>query len=376
VAPGGRAGGAVAATTVALRRPLVVQAGAHPARAALTVDATHGVEITSVADDEVVIHRGGAARAYTDLAPGTTHDLDGVTVRTLDHPGGELLCRFATVNDVHFGEVRAGVMEGTDYEPLEVEPGEEPYAEMMNAAAVAEIAAIDPAAVVAKGDLTTRGTAEEYERFLAVYGGAFGERLHHVRGNHDAMAGRIQGVDGIPALVEVPGARLALLDTVVPGRDGGQVSAEQLAWLDDVAADADRDGIALLAFGHHHCWDPGSRTRPANYFGINPDDSERLIGVFARHRSLRGWFAGHTHRNRVRRFPATGGVPFVEVACVKDFPGTWAEYRVYEGGILQVHRRLSSDAALSWSERCRSLFGGLYPDYAFGSLEDRCFPLP
>ena len=27
-----------------------------------------------------------------------------------------------------------------------------------------------------------------------------------------------------------------------------------------------------------------------------------------------------------------GGVPSIEVGCVKDFPGTWAEYRVYEGG--------------------------------------------
>ena len=47
----------------------------------------------------------------------------------------------------------------------------------------------------------------------------------------------------------------------------------------------------------------------------------------------------------------TGDVPFVEVACVKDYPGSWAEYRVFEGGVLQVHRRLSSPAALAWSER-------------------------
>ena len=34
--------------------------------------------------------------------------------------------------------------------------------------------------------------------------------------------------------------------------------------------------------------------------------------------------------------------PFVEVACVKDYPGSWAEYRVFEGGVLQVHRRIST----------------------------------
>ena len=91
--------------------------------------------------------------------------------------------------------------------------------------------------------------------------------------------------------------------------------------------------------------------------------------------TLVGYFAGHTHRNRVRRFAATGEVPWVEVASVKDFPGSWAEYRVFDGGILQIHRRISSPAALDWSERTRALFGGLYPSYAFGRLEDRCFPI-
>jgi predicted phosphodiesterase len=335
------------------------------------------IEVTTVADDEVVLHDGGSVRAYGELTPGTEHDLDGVAVRTLEPPGGELLCRFATVNDVHFGETRCGVVEGSDVGPvLGVEPGEEPYPEVMNRVAVAEISAIDPSVVLSKGDATAEGTAAEYGRFLEVYGGAFGDRLVHVRGNHDAMGGLPHGTASIPALVELPGVRLAVLDTVVPGRAGGRVDAEQLEWLDDIASDAHHDGVPVLVFGHHHCWDPTSRERPRDYFGINPDDSERLVEVFARRPALRGWFAGHTHRNRVRRFPATGDVPFVEVACVKDFPGTWAEYRVFEGGVLQVHRRLSSPDALSWSERCRALYGGAYPWYAFGELDDRCFQIP
>ena len=63
------------------------------------------------------------------------------------------------------------------------------------------------------------------------------------------------------------------------------------------------------------------------------------------------------------------------MACVKDFPGTWAEYRVFEGGILQVHRRIPTPEALAWSERCRAMLGGFYPQYAFGLLADRCFPV-
>ena len=89
--------------------------------------------------------------------------------------------------------------------------------------------------------------------------------------------------------------------------------------------------------------------------------------------------AGHTHRNRVRHFAAPGAFPFVEVACVKDFPGAWAEYRVFEGGLLQVHHRIGAPEALAWSERCRVLysdFGLDYTSYALGTLTERCFNIP
>ena len=92
---------------------------------------------------------------------------------------------------------------------------------------------------------------------------------------------------------------------------------------------------------------------------------------------IAGYFCGHTHRNRVRHFEATGSMPWVEVACVKDFPGSWAEYRVFDGGILQIHRRISTPATLEWSETCRGLYDGHidYPAYAMGTLADRCFPI-
>jgi 3',5'-cyclic AMP phosphodiesterase CpdA len=239
----------------------------------------------------------------------------------------------------------------------------------MNRGAIDEIAALDPDAVVVKGDLTSRGSQEEYARFLEFYGGAFGDRLHHVRGNHDGYYGETFASDA-PFVVELPGVKLAVIDTVIPRETPGQVSSEQLEWLGEVAADSDRP---VLVFGHHHVWSPESPNRPQDYFGINPDDSERLIELFGAQPDLKGYFAGHTHRNRVRRMSFTGDVPWVEVACVKDFPGAWAEYRVFEGGILQVHRRISSPDALAWSERTRDMYGGIYFEYAFGDLADRCF---
>lgn len=337
-------------------------------------DETPMPELSTVANDEAVVHVGAQVRRYPDLAPDTPYALDGIEFHTLVQPGGELLATVATVNDVHFGETECGVIEGLEMGPiLRSEPGEPPYPHVMNSAAIAEIAALaggaGPDAVVAKGDLTTDGTDEEYAQFLDHYQRAFGDRLYHVRGNHDAYRGQSFAADA-PQEVVLPGVILAVLDTVIPTRTSGQVSAQQLEWLDELGSRADRP---VLVFGHHHPWDPGSASRPGEYFGINPDDSERLVAVLARRPRLVGYFAGHTHRNRVRRFAAAGDIPWVEVASVKDFPGTWAEYRVYDGGILQIHRRVSSPDALAWTERTRAMFAGMYAGYSFGSLDDRCF---
>ena len=343
--------------------------GPAPALAALS---SAVLELTTVADDEVALFDGPEMRRFDGLEPDHEYELEGISVRTLPRPGGERLATIATVNDVHFGEVECGVLEGLDLGPiLKSEAGQPPYPETMNRGAIAEITALDPDAVVVKGDLTTHGSAEEFKWFLDAYQPAFGDRLHYVRGNHDASTGESFASDA-PFHVELPGICLAVIDTVIPERHTGQVSAEQLEWLDELAARSDRP---VLVFGHHHAWSPLSNNREPTYFGINPDDSERLIDIVARRPALVGYFAGHTHRNRVRRFPASGDVPWVEVACVKDFPGAWAEYRVFEGGVLQVHRRISTADALAWTERTRALFGGMYPGYSFGGLDDRCFPI-
>jgi Icc protein len=330
------------------------------------------VDLTTVADDEAVLHDGVVVHEHPGLTPDTDYDLDCHHFRTLPRPPGDRRATVATVNDVHFGEIECGILNGVDDHPIyRAAPGDDPYPEVMNRAAIADIKALDPDTVVVKGDLTSMGTRAEYQAFLNAYGPAFGEKLVHVRGNHDAYHGE-DFASHAPLVVTLPGVTLAVIDTSIPGLASGGVSAESLAWLDQTAAEADRP---VLVFGHHHVWSPDSPKRPEAYFGINPDDSERLVEVVARRPRIVGYFAGHTHRNRVRRFSATGDVPWVEVACVKDFPGAWAEYRVYEGGILQVFRRISAPEALAWSEKTRDMYAGLYEMYAFGALADRCFAI-
>jgi 3',5'-cyclic AMP phosphodiesterase CpdA len=338
--------------------------------------AVDGFELTTVADDAIVLHRGDETFRYEELRPDSEHEFHGVVARTLPRPAGELLCRFATVNDVHFGETECGRIDDHPLGPiLRRRPGERPYPELMNGAAVEEITEIEPEVVIVKGDLSNDGTDEEWAAFEACYRDAFGTRLHVVRGNHDAHRG--QTAYAGDQWITLAGLAVALLDTTIPHATPGALRPEQIEWLDDHLATAGR----TLLLGHHQQWVPGGggpERRSDDYFGLHPDSSDALDSVCVRHGNVIGYAAGHTHRHRVRRMAASG-LPTIEVGCVKDFPGSWAEYRVYEGGVMQVVHRISDPEALRWSNRCRILysdFGVDYVRYAMGELGDRCFVIP
>ena len=159
--------------------------------------------------------------ATEGLQPGTEQRAGPLTVRTLRRPPGERLATVATVNDLHFGETACGVIAGLDLGPvLHAESGRAAVPAVMNQAAVAEIDAIAPDAVVAKGDLTSSGTAEQYEQFLATYGSAFGDRLAvHPRQPRQPGRGRLRPRR---RAVVLPGVTLAVLDTSRPGQVGGR----------------------------------------------------------------------------------------------------------------------------------------------------------
>jgi len=328
--------------------------------------ATAPVELTTVTDTEAVLHDGPRVVRVDGLRPGREQTVEGVTFRTLPRPRGQRLATVATVSDLHIGETECGRYEGVNLgPPLRAEPDEPPYPETMARAAAAEIAAAGPDAVLAKGDLTGQGAGAELATFLDIFEAPFGDRLHRTYGNHDVSSRSELCPEPVTELVSVAGARIALLDTSLPGQVGGQLAEDQLAWLDDLGTD---DSTPVLVFGHHPLFDHASFTA-----GINAEDSDRLVELFTRRPALVGYFAGHTHRNLVRRLPATGDVPWAEVGATKDYPGVWAEYRIHEGSVMQVVHRISSPEALSWTDRTRAMFGGLYPSYAFGSLADRCF---
>lgn len=329
-------------------------------------------DLTTVTDDGAVFHHGGEVERIDGLTPDTEYEHRGHRFRTLARPPGELLSRFGTVNDVHFGEVECGrIADHTDGPILRAAPdAPEPYPVTMNRGAIDEMTAAGLDAVVVKGDLTNAALADEFAAFEASYLPPFAERLHVVRGNHDAMAGRTEYVGD--RWIELPGVAIALLDTVIPDRESGTLSEAQIAWLDDRAA---ASIVPVMVMGHHQQWVEGERS--PTYFGLDPDASDALAGVIERREAIVAYLAGHTHRHRVRRTAA--GVPSIEIGCVKDFPGVWAEYRVFGGGIQQIVHRISTPDALAWSEQCRVLyrdFGMDYAAYALGPLDHRCFVIP
>jgi len=322
-------------------------------------------EVVSVSSDEAVVLREGSWTTYRGLDASTSYVLDGAPVTTLARPG-ERLATVATTNDVHFGEQVCGMVEGADMGPVfSVPDGAEGYPEMMSRHGVAEIAEHQPDAVVVKGDLTADGTEEQYRAFLGCYGAAFGDRLLHVRGNHDCY--RYQQFAATPFQeIAVPGALVALLDTCRPGRVNGELHAEQLDALDELGARADRPVIVL---GHHPIWDARIEPRHDEVFGLLPASTEALVAVMTRRPALVTYAAGHTHRTHVVEI---GAVPYVEVASLKEFPGAWCEYQIFDGGILQVVRRVRHPEALAWSERTAAMYQGAFRPYAYGDLAERC----
>jgi Icc protein len=350
--------------------------------------ATRVVRIEGLAPDteqRVEIHVAGAAAPARDR-------YFPESVRTLPAPRAGRTARFATMNDLHFGEPRFGGQLTADHEYGDAADGfplilagdtEVPYWRIMNDDAIAEINAADVDAVVIKGDIADRGLPEQFgfarESFAKI------RAPHHAfLGNHDYY-GRHNGageVDGYallgqppaPRTVDLGGWRLVLLETALPGDHHGVFDAERLDWLARTLDETREMQIPTLLFMHHQPVPPEHRDSYPNSIGMLPEHSTDFFALIGSQPQVKGVLIGHTHRNRVRRHRASGPVPFVEVNCTKDYPGGWGHYELFEdGSFRQEVRRTASERALAHSTTCRAAFRGLYRDFSLGSLAERSF---
>ncbi len=315
------------------------------------------------------------------LSPGTTYDVvasaRGVPafracrLTTLLPPPGRLLARFATVSDIHIGEKQFGIL-GRIHDT-----GTTPYPLRAWQAAVAEAADWGAELLVVKGDLT-RDSAPAEVRDVAGLLAAAPMRTHSILGNHDSHLG--VNVIGIldhagspvtlqPRALDIPGLRLLLLNTMHadPRYHRGHVPVEQAALVAELAAAA--PGPVWLAMHHP----PDLHRYPTCYPpGVPFAESRALLRALEEANPSTFVTCGHRHRNRLYRH---GRLVISEVGSTKDYPGCWAGYKVFEGGLVQTVRRIARPDVIAWTEVTKRAMNGQWGRWSPGRLDDRCFAL-
>lgn len=165
---------------------------------------------------------------------------------------------------------------------------------------VAAVGRLDPQpdVVVLTGDLVDFGRPEEYEHLRSLLA-PLRQRVVAVPGNHDdrdAMRAAFAADGYLPAsgflqfaIDDLP-LRLVGLDTVVPGRGGGRLCAERLAWLD--ATLAARPEAPTLILMHH----PPFVTGIGHMDDVGLEGREGFAEVVRRHPQVELVLCGHLHR--------------------------------------------------------------------------------
>jgi 3',5'-cyclic AMP phosphodiesterase CpdA len=304
--------------------------------------------------------------------PGGRQELLARTLRALP---GEELTRLATISDVHLGNHRFGYFGTIVEDPAPPVP----HAERCAAAALHEAAAWGAERLVVKGDVTDDGEPDEWRTFRRLRD-TFDGPVDIIPGNHDvrrrtglapAEVAASFGLDMTQSVTvhDLPGLRLILMNTTLPGRNIGRL--ETLApTVFEALETADPATGVLIAV--HHQLQP-HRTAEGWPWGIPHDESRRFIeAVGARHRHVL-ITSGHTHRHR--RW-AHAGVTTTQVGSTKDYPGVWAGYVVHEGGMRQVVRRVMASDVMPWTERTRWAALGAWGLVSPGRLDARCFAVP
>ncbi len=180
-------------------------------------------------------------------------------------------------------------------------PGKRLYRQIDTAGALAQaIARINaltprPDLVVLSGDLVNAGDDAEYAHLRALLAG-LAVPYATMPGNHDDRDRLRAAFPEQPwaagALAqqrrECDAGDLLLVDTLVPGEEGGAVGDAQLAWL-DANARAGRDALLFL----HH---PPVRTGIAGMDAIRLAGADALASWLAGRPQVRALFCGHGHR--------------------------------------------------------------------------------
>ena len=334
--------------------------------------------------EEIRADGGPGAHLVHGLAPGTRHRIEirgegapggphRFAADTLAAPPGEELLRIATVSDVHIGSHSTGYF----HTIVEIPEPEVTHTERCLRSALDELTAWGAEHLVVKGDLVHLSDQEHWD--------VVGEILRDVDlpievvpGNHERSktTGDVDAAVALDALghdlvtgvqhVDRNGVRILMADTTQRGTDVGDLTAVH----DDLVAAAGAvDGPVFLALHHQPM-----RFRFPTYLppGLPGPQARRLFRDLAAVNPKVLASSGHTHRHRRHRIH---GITATEVGSTKDFPGTWAGYHVYEGGVVQFVRRIAEPSCIRWTDHTRRAAAGIWALWAPGPFDSRCFTL-
>ena len=177
------------------------------------------------------------------------------------------------------------------------------------ARAVAAVNALVPKPDVAvlTGDLVDHGEPDEYAQLRDLLA-PLSMPVFVIPGNHDAReplreafrdAGYLPSSGYLQYTIEDYALRLVALDTLIPGKPGGALCAERLAWLDAaLAAQPGRPSVILM----HH---PPFATGITYMDDCGLDNAAALAEIVERHSQVERILCGHLHRAIDRRFAGT-----------------------------------------------------------------------
>jgi 3',5'-cyclic AMP phosphodiesterase CpdA len=208
-------------------------------------------------------------------------------------------------------------------------------------------------ALLVTGDLADHGTEAEYQEVRALLAGVTTPLLL-CPGNHDTrgpyrkvLLGEPAGEEPINQVHDVPGARVLMCDSVVPGRDAGHLSDGTLDWLANVLTATPASTPVLVAMHH-----PPVLLHSPLIDEIRQYEGERLAALLERYPQVVAVLCGHAHTPAATTF---AGRPLLVAPAVattlrlpqetdidldEQMPPALAFHILDDSGRLTTHYRL------------------------------------